>query len=196
MKLKERSKLICYTDGACNKQGKGGAATILSKHNDLVGVSKIVNDNTTNNKMELSAAIAGLILFKEYCEENVRLKYSLELFTDSQYVQKGITEWIHSWKKNNWYNTSGPVKNREYWEAMDKLVRELEADGQHVTFTWVRGHNGNAGNELADRIATSQLECSIGNISPMITTLYPDFFTNLDDEDIYVHSEWCILDYI
>lgn len=196
LKAKERIRLHCYTDGGCNKKGEGAAATMLLKNADILTVSKIVQTSTTNNKMELSAAIAGLVLFKEFCEENTKFKYSLTLFTDSEYVQKGITEWIHNWKRNNWRNTSGEVKNQEYWKALDSLVQQLEEDGQHVEFKWVRGHNGNPGNTVVDRIASTDIHCSISNVAPLITSLFPGKFTNLDDEDIYVHSTESILTYV
>jgi ribonuclease HI len=102
--------------------------------------------NTTNNRMELMAAIRGLEALKRPCE--------VELYTDSQYVRKGITEWMHGWKRNSWKTSAKkPVKNEDLWRELDNEVAR-----HTVNWHWVRGHSGNPGNELADELANRGVE--------------------------------------
>jgi ribonuclease HI len=135
--------IIAYTDGACKgNPGIGGwGVKLLSKNGnrELNGGEKI----TTNNRMELIAAITAI---EEACKEHAS---SVLIYTDSQYVQKGITEWIKNWKKNGWKNSTGkPVKNMELWKQLDELCGICK-----VSWQWVRGHNDNPGNERADELA-------------------------------------------
>lgn len=127
-----------YTDGACSGNpgpGGWGAVLIYGKHEkDLCGGE----ESTTNNRMELMAAIMALESLKEPCE--------IDLYTDSEYVRRGITEWIHGWIKNNW--NKGKVKNVDLWERL------LAATQRHtMRWHWVKGHDGNAMNERADALA-------------------------------------------
>jgi len=130
-----------FTDGACKgNPGPGGWGAVLrsGRHErELWGGER----ETTNNRMELTAVIEALRALKR----QVRVR----VHTDSTYVQKGISEWIHSWKKNGWRTKAKePVKNADLWEALDALVQQ-----HHVTWHWVKGHAGHADNERADALA-------------------------------------------
>src|SRR5690606_6062289 len=130
-----------FTDGACSgNPGPGGWGAILrfnGKTKELSGGEA----DTTNNRMELLAAISSLNALKEPCE--------LLLHTDSKYVMDGISKWIHGWKRNGWKTADKkPVKNGELWQALD------QANGRHkVKWHWVKGHDGHAENERADELA-------------------------------------------
>jgi ribonuclease HI len=131
-----------YTDGACkrNPDGPGGWGVVLSSgrhRKEIYGGSP----TTTNNRMELTAVIEALNALKGPSE--------VELFTDSEYVRKGITEWIHNWKRRGWQTADKrPVKNSDLWRALDDAARR-----HHIQWRWVRGHDGNPGNERADALA-------------------------------------------
>lgn len=135
----KRIQLI--TDGAClGNPGPGGWAAILrfgGHAKEIFGSSP----HTTNNRMELAAAIEGLRALKEPCE--------VEATTDSEYLKKGITEWIHGWKRRNWITAQKqPVLNRDLWQRLDALV------SQHQTkWAWTRGHASHADNNRADELA-------------------------------------------
>lgn len=133
--------VVIYTDGACRgNPGPGGWGAVLraGQHEKQLFGGEM---NTTNNKMELTAAIKGLEALKTSCK--------VDLYTDSQYVRKGITEWIAGWKKRGWKTAAKqPVKNQSLWQALDQL-----ADRHTVTWHWVKGHAGDPGNELADELA-------------------------------------------
>ncbi|BFM07462.1 ribonuclease HI [Halioxenophilus aromaticivorans] len=130
-----------FTDGACKgNPGPGGWGALLrfqGKEKSLYGGEA----NTTNNRMELLAAINGLLALKEPCK--------VDLTTDSQYVRQGVTQWIHNWKKNGWKTASkSPVKNADLWQQLDA------ATGKHqVQWHWVKGHAGHRENEIADQLA-------------------------------------------
>jgi len=134
-----------YTDGACSgNPGAGGWGAILmhgGKEKEISGGELA----TTNNRMELMAAIQALEALNKPCK--------VELFTDSQYVQKGIAEWIHAWKRRGWKTADGkPVKNDDLWRRLD------EARSRHdVTWRWVKGHAGHELNERADALARKGL---------------------------------------
>lgn len=134
-----------YTDGACSgNPGPGGWGVLILDHGDerrLMGGEPA----TTNNRMELMAAIEALRTFPEGTP--------LTLHTDSQYVKNGVTSWIHSWKKNGWKTASKkPVKNQDLWIELDTL-----SAARNVTWKWVKGHAGHDGNEEADRLAREGL---------------------------------------
>jgi ribonuclease HI len=138
MKMK---KVEIFSDGACKgNPGPGGWGALLrygDTEKPLCGGEK----NTTNNRMELMAAIEGLRSLKETCE--------VELTTDSQYVRKGITEWIKNWKKNGWKTAAKkPVKNADLWQQLDDEVTR-----HTVNWHWVKGHSGHRENEIADELA-------------------------------------------
>ena len=145
------SEVEIYTDGACrNNPGPGGWGVLLladGREREICGGEL----STTNNRMELTAAIEGLRALKRRC--------SVTLYTDSEYVRRGIDEWMAGWKAKGW-KTSGnkPVKNRDLWQALD------EAAGQHdVRWRWVKGHAGIDGNERADELANRGLDEALRN---------------------------------
>lgn len=135
-----------YTDGACRGNPGPGGWGVLLRFN---GVEKELWGGellTTNNRMELMAAIEGLKSLKRSC--------SVQLTTDSQYVRKGITEWIHNWKRNNWRTAAKkPVKNDDLWRQLDEQVASHD-----VTWNWVKGHSGHPENELADALANRGID--------------------------------------
>ncbi len=134
-------RVTIYTDGACEgNPGPGGFAAIIEAEGETRDVTG-GEPRTTNNRMELKAVIAGL----EALDETSRVR----IVTDSQYVAKGMTSWIHGWRRKGWKTASGtPVKNRELWEALDALAKR-----HRVEWEWVRGHDGHPGNERADTLA-------------------------------------------
>ena len=139
-------QVIIYTDGACRgNPGPGGWGALIrfdSVEKEIFGGLA----NTTNNQMELSAAIEGLSILTEPC--------NVELFTDSKYVMDGITQWIQNWKKNNWRTAAKKdVKNKELWQKLDQLITEHQ-----VQWHWVKGHSGDAGNEAADLLANKGID--------------------------------------
>jgi ribonuclease HI len=133
--------VVVYTDGACARNpGPGGWGVILisgGHRRELKGGEAA----TTNNRMELMAAIAAL--------ESLKGPSHVELHTDSEYVQKGISAWIHGWKRKGWRTAAGtPVKNAELWRRLDEAQQRHE-----VAWRWLRGHAGHAENERADELA-------------------------------------------
>ncbi|MBI5937249.1 MAG: ribonuclease HI [Betaproteobacteria bacterium] len=130
-----------YTDGACKgNPGPGGWGALLrfgDREKELFGGEA----DTTNNRMELTAVIEGLRSLKRACKVRVH--------TDSQYVQKGISEWLANWRRRGWRTSEGkPVKNQDLWQALDELAR-----GHEVEWHWVKGHAGHIENERADVLA-------------------------------------------
>ncbi|AKH69775.1 ribonuclease HI [Spongiibacter sp. IMCC21906] len=135
-----------FTDGACRgNPGPGGWGALLrwdGKEKQLFGGEK----QTTNNRMELMAAIQALTALKQSCQ--------VVLTTDSQYVRKGITEWIENWKKRNWKTAAKqPVKNADLWRLLDEQSQRHQIDWQ-----WVKGHSGHPENELADALANKGID--------------------------------------
>ena len=135
-----------YTDGACRgNPGLGGWGVLLvfeDQEKELCGGDV----NTTNNKMELKAAIEGLKALTEPC--------LVELTTDSKYVMKGITEWIENWKKNHWKTANKkPVKNKELWIELYNLKSKHQ-----INWNWVKGHAGHRENEIADELANKGID--------------------------------------
>ena len=143
---KFNNKVQIFTDGACKgNPGPGGWGALIKIDNaekEIFGGQP----NTTNNQMELTAAIEGLAALKETC--------NVELFTDSRYVMDGITQWIRNWKKNNWRTAAKKdVKNKELWQKLDNLISQHQ-----VQWHWVKGHSGDAGNETADFLANKGID--------------------------------------
>jgi ribonuclease HI len=139
----ELNRVVMYTDGACKgNPGPGGWGVLLrsgAHEKELYGGEPV----TTNNRMELMAVIQGLSALRRPCQ--------IQLYLDSEYVRKGITEWIHGWKAKGWRTASRqPVKNADLWQRLDELVH----DGvHHIEWHWVKGHAGDPGNERADALA-------------------------------------------
>ena len=135
-----------WTDGACSgNPGPGGWGALIrfGEHEKELSGGDF---DTTNNRMELTAAIEALNALKEPC--------SIKLYTDSQYVKGGMTGWIKGWKKNNWKTSAKkPVKNVELWKALDEAVARHDID-----WHWVKGHAGHEENERADELARSGME--------------------------------------
>jgi ribonuclease HI len=142
----ELPEVEVFTDGACRgNPGPGGWAALLrtgSKERELAGGEAL----TTNNRMELTAAIKGLEALKRPCR--------VQLFTDSNYVRDGITKWIHGWRRNGWKTADRkPVKNAELWQEL------LDATAPHrVEWHWVKGHSGHPENDRADALACAEAD--------------------------------------
>lgn len=138
--------VVIYADGACRgNPGPGGWGVLLrarGAEKELFGGEP----ETTNNRMELTAVIRGL--------ETLRRRCAVRVYTDSQYVQKGISEWIHDWKRRGWRTADRkPVKNADLWQRLDDLAR-----GHRIEWFWVRGHAGHPENERADALANRGIE--------------------------------------
>lgn len=139
-------KIVIYTDGACSgNPGRGGWGAVLISNNN----EEYLSGNcimTTNNKMELTAAIQAL--------QSIKAKSDIEIHTDSQYVKNGINLWINNWKKNGWKNAAKkPVANKDLWIALDNCVTS-----HNVLWFWVKGHSGNHYNEIADKLAVKAMQ--------------------------------------
>ncbi|MDO6681105.1 MULTISPECIES: ribonuclease HI [unclassified Oceanobacter] len=139
-------KVEIFTDGACKgNPGAGGWGALLrfgDKEKELCGGER----NTTNNRMELMAAIRGLEALTRPCD--------VVLTTDSQYVKQGINQWMAGWKKNGWKTAARqPVKNKDLWQALDQACQQHQVEWQ-----WVKGHAGHEGNEKADQLANRGVE--------------------------------------
>lgn len=143
---KDQSRVVIYTDGACSgNPGPGGWGAILTfgdREKEMSGGE----ENTTNNRMELMAAISALEGLKRPCQ--------VDLYTDSSYVKNGITKWIHGWMKNGWKTASKkPVKNTEHWK---RLLTALQP--HNVNWHWIKGHSGHPENERADELARQGMQ--------------------------------------
>ena len=148
------NQVVIYTDGACKgNPGPGGWGVLMQAGphtKELFGGER----ETTNNRMELTAVIEALRALKRPCD--------VTLFLDSEYVRKGITEWIHGWKAKGWKtSTKQPVKNVELWQALDALV---SGAGHRIEGRGVKGHAGDPGNERADALANLGVDRALGRI--------------------------------
>ena len=135
-----------YTDGACRgNPGPGGWAAFLTfagREKELAGAEAL----TTNNRMELTAVIRAL--------ESLKRPVRVRVYTDSEYVRRGITEWVRAWKARGWLTADRkPVKNQDLWERLDEL-----AAGHEIEWHWVKGHAGVPGNERVDRLANEAID--------------------------------------
>jgi ribonuclease HI len=139
--MNTRKHVVIYTDGACaGNPGPGGWGVylIFGKHEKKIFGS---SPDTTNNRMELTAAIEALKALKEPCD--------IDLYTDSKYVKDGITDWIVKWRKNNWRKSDKDlVKNSDLWQTLDDALKN-----HNITWHWVKGHGDNKGNIIADSLA-------------------------------------------
>ena len=156
--------IIVYSDGACSgNPGPGGWGAVLMQGDKWMHEVSGFEKHTTNNRMELLAAINSLSLIKQAfidgdtsCIATLKPEYIekptlVKLYTDSNYVRSGITDWIKKWKKNNW--RSGTVKNQDLWKMLDDLCQEIS-----VEWIWVKGHSGNHYNEIADKLASKAIK--------------------------------------
>ncbi len=134
-----------YTDGGCSgNPGPGGWAYVIIDGKAIIDENWGAEAHTTNNRMELTAALEGL---NRVAELGIKAD-TFTVHTDSQYLQKGISEWIKNWKKNNWKTSSkGAVKNQELWIALDTITSYMK-----IHWKWVKGHAGNTYNERCDRM--------------------------------------------
>ncbi len=144
MNLKSK-KVLIHSDGACHgNPGPGGWAAVLTwegHRRELSGGAPA----TTNNRMELQAAIEALKALKEPCQ--------IEFMTDSEYLKNGVTVWLATWKRNGWRTKAKqPVKNEDLWRALDAVVAH-----HAVIWKWVKGHAGHAGNERCDQLANAEI---------------------------------------
>jgi len=139
--MKNIPHITIYTDGACSgNPGPGGWAALLKfgTHEKELSGSEL---ETTNNRMELTAAYEALKALKEPCQ--------IDFYTDSEYLKRGINEWMANWKRKGWKTAAKkPVKNQDLWKALDEVVQKHQ-----VTWHWVRGHAGNRYNERVDKLA-------------------------------------------
>ena len=138
-------KIKIYTDGACSgNPGKGGWGALIQENDNEKKLSGS-ELNTTNNRMELTAVIRALEHYDEAKE--------IEVFTDSKYVMQGITEWIKNWKNNHWKTSQKKdVKNKDLWVLLDTVSAKHD-----IKWSWVKGHAGDYGNEIADKLATQAI---------------------------------------
>jgi len=145
------ARVRIYTDGACKgNPGPGGWAALLI-YGDVEKELSGFEADTTNNRMELMAAIMAL--------ESLTRTVAADLYTDSQYVRSGITEWIHNWKKNGWRNAQKkPVQNSDLWQRLDAASKN-----HNVQWHWVRGHAGHPENERVDALANAAIEAQLND---------------------------------
>lgn len=143
----DKKKVTIYTDGACSgNPGLGGWGAVLIYNKEEKEIYGYPKDETTNNRMEITAAIEALKTLKNSC--------IIELYTDSTYLKEGMNSWIHNWKKKNWKTSAGKeVKNIDLWQELDKLTQNHE-----ITWKWVKAHDGNENNERADQLANKAIE--------------------------------------
>ncbi|MDX1900849.1 MAG: ribonuclease HI [Gammaproteobacteria bacterium] len=135
-----------FTDGACSGNPGPGGWGYLIRYGDHEKTGSGAEADTTNNRMELIAAIRALNVLREPCK--------VDLYTDSQYLQKGITEWMSGWKKKNWRKADKkPVKNADLWQALDELTTR-----HHIRWHWVKAHNGHLENERVDQLARDAID--------------------------------------
>lgn len=138
-------RVMIYTDGACDPNpGPGGWAALLITN----GKERVISGSeadTTNNRMELTAAIQAL--------NSIKVKSLIQFYTDSEYLKKGITEWLPNWRARNWRRKGGKLANVDLWQALDKAIQE-----QQIQWHWVRGHSGNRYNQRVDYLARQAIQ--------------------------------------
>ncbi len=136
--------VVIHTDGGCEPNpGVGGWAAVL-QYGDSIKELSGAHPETTNNRMEMTAAIEALTALKRPCH--------VRLHTDSEYLKRGITEWMPNWKRNNWQRGKKPVKNLDLWMTLDNLVSK-----HTIEWCWVKGHDGNELNERCDELASDAI---------------------------------------
>ena len=144
-------KVTLYTDGACRGNPGPGGWGVHLRYGDTTKNLYGFEAETTNNRMEMTAAIEGLKALKRPCD--------IDLNTDSKYVMQGIKEWLDGWKKNGWKTAARKaVKNEDLWKQLDKEVAR-----HRIHWIWIKGHSGNHGNELADQLANRAIDEHYGS---------------------------------
>lgn len=139
-------RIEIYTDGACRGNPGPGGWGVLLRYKDKEKALSGAEAHTTNNRMELQAAIEGLSALTKAC--------TVDLYTDSNYLRQGMMTWLHQWKKKGWKNAKKePVKNEDLWKALDALATK-----HTVHWHWVKGHAGHPENEYADTLATTAID--------------------------------------
>ena len=141
------ARVEIYTDGACSGNPGIGGWGVLLRYKDVEKELSGGDEQTTNNRMELTAVIEALKALKTNC--------NITLHTDSKYVMSGITEWMPNWKRNNWKtaNKKNDVKNVDLWLLLDELIKKHE-----IRWVWVKGHNGHPENERVDTLARAEVQ--------------------------------------
>ncbi len=148
-----------YTDGACRGNPGPGGWGVLYKYNNTEKELFGAEADTTNNRMELTAAIMGLEMIDEL--DNLASPYRVVITTDSKYVKDGITEWLENWKQRGWKTAAKkPVKNEDLWRRLDALVVNYQ-----ITWEWVKGHSGHRENEIVDALANRGIDEMLANSS-------------------------------
>ena len=171
--------VVIHSDGGCHgNPGPGGWAATLSHehhHRELIGGEPA----TTNNRMELQAAIEALNALKETCE--------VEFFTDSEYVKNGVTSWLKTWKRNGWRTKAKqPVKNADLWRALDAATTRHK-----VKWNWVKGHAGHDGNERCDLLANEAIAKVKKTFTPeQLKAALTQFVSNNKPEQIYSTTDF------
>ena len=144
-KRASNGEVVIYTDGGCRPNpGAGGWAAVLM-YGDVRKELSGGEPETTNNRMELTAAVRALEALRRRCE--------VTLHTDSQYLQKGVTSWMASWKRRGWKRSGGGLKNVDLWKALDVLTQKHE-----IRWRWVKGHAGNLENERCDELVGAEID--------------------------------------
>lgn len=140
------ARIEIFTDGACSGNPGIGGWGVLLRYKDIEKELSGGEQNTTNNRMELTAVIEALKALKTVC--------NITLYTDSKYVMCGITEWLENWKRNGWKtaNKKSDVKNVDLWQQLDELIKKHE-----IRWVWVKGHNGHTENERVDTLARNEV---------------------------------------
>jgi ribonuclease HI len=139
------SEVTIYTDGACEPNpGPGGWAALL-RYGDHEKILTGAEPETTNNRMELTAAVQAFLALNRPCR--------VDFYTDSEYLRRGITEWLPVWRKRNWRRKGGALANVDLWKQLNEAIRE-----HSVRWNWVRGHSGDPDNERVDRLAKEEIE--------------------------------------
>ena len=140
----ELPQVTIYTDGACDPNPGAGGWAVLLRYDDHERILKGMEADTTNNRMELTAAIQALQALKKPAR--------VDFYTDSEYLRKGITEWLPNWRRRGWKRKGGTLANIDLWQALEASL------SQHaITWHWVRGHTGNPDNERVDQLAKTAL---------------------------------------
>lgn len=144
-------KIEVYTDGGCKgngtKDSKGSYGFVILRNKEVIYEESKSFDGVTNNQMELSGPIMALLYLLSKGEMNTEIV----LYSDSQYVVRGVNEWSKNWKRNGWKRGFSPIPNADYWKELDNLVSQFSS----LTFKWVRGHTNNEWNNYVDALCTS-----------------------------------------